>query len=120
MSAVPLSTFETAEEPPVSLWRDAWFRLKRNRLALFGLAVVLVLALAAVFGEEFRIPLTPFVIGACHPDPRISLERVRKAIRLAPTGIQVIFPDWWPVCAEEAIDFLGMAAEAAAHVPLVL
>lgn len=63
---------------------------------------------------------TPFVIGACHPDPRISLERVRKAVRLAPTGIQVIFPDWWPVCAEEAIDFLAMAAEAAADVPLVL
>lgn len=33
MSAIPLSTIETVEEP-VSLWRDAWYRLKRNRLAI--------------------------------------------------------------------------------------
>jgi dihydrodipicolinate synthase/N-acetylneuraminate lyase len=62
----------------------------------------------------------PFVIGACHPDPRISLGRVRRAARLTPTGIQVILPDWWPVSEEEAIDFLAMAADAASGLPLVL
>jgi peptide/nickel transport system permease protein len=55
MSTIPLSTLETAEEPPVNLWRDAWHRLKRNKLALFGLAVVLILAFAAIFGPH----LTP-------------------------------------------------------------
>ncbi len=44
------------EEPTVNLWRDAWFRLKRNRLAVFGLAVIVVLALTAIFGPY----LTPY------------------------------------------------------------
>ncbi|MGO6942932.1 ABC transporter permease (plasmid) [Rhizobium leguminosarum] len=55
MSAIPLSTIETVEEP-VSLWRDAWYRLKRNRLAIFGLVVVLILAFTAIFGPY----LTPY------------------------------------------------------------
>ena len=50
MSAIPLSPAETIEEPAVSLWRDAWHRLRRNKLAVFGLAVVLILAFAAIFG----------------------------------------------------------------------
>jgi len=33
-----------------SLWRDAWRRLLRNKLAVFGMIVVLVLAVAAVIG----------------------------------------------------------------------
>ncbi|ANL69293.1 oligopeptide ABC transporter permease protein (plasmid) [Rhizobium phaseoli] len=56
MSAIPLSTTETIEEPPVSLWRDAWHRLRRNKLAVFGLVVVLILAFTAVFGPY----LTPY------------------------------------------------------------
>ncbi|AHG48696.1 peptide ABC transporter (plasmid) [Rhizobium leguminosarum bv. trifolii CB782] len=56
MSAIPLSTTEAVEEPPVSLWRDAWYRLKRNKLAIFGLIVVLILAFTAIFGPY----LTPY------------------------------------------------------------
>ncbi|ANL31345.1 oligopeptide ABC transporter permease protein (plasmid) [Rhizobium phaseoli] len=56
MSAIPLSTTETIEEPPVSLWRDAWHRLRRNKLAVFGLVVVLILAFTAAFGPY----LTPY------------------------------------------------------------
>ncbi|TAX23750.1 ABC transporter permease [Rhizobium leguminosarum] len=55
MSAIPLSTTETVEEP-VSLWRDAWYRLKRNRLAIFGLVIVVILAFTAIFGPY----LTPY------------------------------------------------------------
>jgi oligopeptide transport system permease protein len=33
-----------------SLWRDAWRRLLRNKLAVFGMFVVLVLALASLIG----------------------------------------------------------------------
>jgi len=33
-----------------SLWRDAWRRLLRNKLAVFGMFVVLVLAIASVIG----------------------------------------------------------------------
>ncbi|NKL65589.1 ABC transporter permease (plasmid) [Rhizobium beringeri] len=55
MSAIPLSTIETVEEP-VSLWRDAWYRLKRNRLAIFGLVIVVILAFTAIVGPY----LTPY------------------------------------------------------------
>ncbi|MBB4443571.1 MULTISPECIES: ABC transporter permease [Rhizobium] len=55
MSAIPLSTIETVEEP-VSLWRDAWYRLKRNKLAIFGLVIVVILGFTAVFGPY----LTPY------------------------------------------------------------
>jgi len=56
MSAIPLSPAATQEEAPVSLWRDAWHRLKRNKLAVFGLAVVAILAFTAIFGPY----LTPY------------------------------------------------------------
>ncbi|OHV26176.1 ABC transporter permease [Rhizobium sp. RMa-01] len=56
MSAIPLSTPETIEEQPVNLWRDAWYRLKRNKLAVFGLVIVLILAFTAIFGPY----LTPY------------------------------------------------------------
>ena len=56
MSAIPLATVETAEEPPVNLWRDAWQRLKRNKLAIFGLVVIVILAFTAIFGPS----LTPY------------------------------------------------------------
>jgi dihydrodipicolinate synthase/N-acetylneuraminate lyase len=62
----------------------------------------------------------PFAIGACDANPRHSLELVAAARRFAPDAIQVILPDWWPVTAEEATDFLHMAAEAAGPIPLVL
>lgn len=38
------------EERPNSLWRDAWRRLKRNRLAVTGLVIIVVLMLVAAFG----------------------------------------------------------------------
>ncbi|OJF91414.1 ABC transporter permease [Pararhizobium antarcticum] len=56
MTVVPMATTDIKEEPPVSLWRDAWFRLRRNRLAVFGLGVVVLLAFTALFGPY----LTPF------------------------------------------------------------
>ncbi|ODN71021.1 ABC transporter permease [Methylobrevis pamukkalensis] len=41
---------ELQVEPPVSLWRDAWHRLTRNRLAMAGLVIVAILTFLAVFG----------------------------------------------------------------------
>ncbi|MFS8110580.1 dihydrodipicolinate synthase family protein [Rhizobium jaguaris] len=61
-----------------------------------------------------------FVIGACQPDARIMLERVRRAALLKPLAIQVILPDWWPVTDQEATDFLKRAVDAANGVPLIL
>jgi dihydrodipicolinate synthase/N-acetylneuraminate lyase len=77
-------------------------------------------AIQQLLAERCRRAGTPFVIGACQPDPRLSLDRVRRAAALRPAGIQVILPDWVPVTPGEASDFLKMAAEAAAGVPLLL
>ncbi len=43
-------------DKPVSLWRDAWERLVKNKLAVIGLIMVLVLFFTAVFGPY----LTPY------------------------------------------------------------
>src|SRR5919199_830069 len=37
-----------------SLWKDAWRRLLKNKLAVFGMVVVVLIALAAIIG--------PFII----------------------------------------------------------
>lgn len=39
-----------SDERPTSLWRDAWKRLRRNKLAVTGLFVVLALLLIALIG----------------------------------------------------------------------
>jgi ABC-type dipeptide/oligopeptide/nickel transport system permease subunit len=45
-----------ADDRPSSLWRDAWKRLRRNKLAVTGLIVVLGLLLVAIIGPW----LTPY------------------------------------------------------------
>lgn len=61
-----------------------------------------------------------FIIGACQPDARLSLDRVRRAASMQPRAIQVILPDWWPVSNAEARTFLEDACAAAPGIPLVL
>ncbi len=55
-SVQPMTATLVDDEPPVSLWRDAWHRLLRNRLAVAGLVIVVLLAFVAVFGPW----LTPY------------------------------------------------------------
>ena len=50
------ATLITPEERPTNLWRDAWRRLKRNRLAVTGLVIIVALVLVAVLGPW----LTPY------------------------------------------------------------
>jgi dihydrodipicolinate synthase/N-acetylneuraminate lyase len=61
-----------------------------------------------------------FQIGASHPSPWVSLERLKRSVHLRPDAFQVILPDWVAASAEEQITFLqGMEAEADG-IPLVL
>lgn len=62
----------------------------------------------------------PWQAGASHMSAQVSLDRIRRARQLSPSGIQVILPDWFPVTNTEAIRFLSRAAEEAAPIPLVL
>jgi dihydrodipicolinate synthase/N-acetylneuraminate lyase len=62
----------------------------------------------------------PFQLGVSHTSAQVSLERLRRAVELRPSAVQVILPDWVALTEEEAIAFLERMAEAAAPVPLVL
>ncbi len=61
-----------------------------------------------------------FQIGVSHMSAQISLERLRRAIRLAPVAVQLILPDWFPATEEENIRFLQAMAETADGIGLVL
>ena len=50
--AMPKTTMIDIEDKPSSLWRDAWRRLKRNRLAVAGLVIIAALVVVAVFGPS--------------------------------------------------------------------
>ena len=43
-----------------SLWRDAWRRLLRNKLAVFGLAVVVIVTISAIIGPTVIQSVTGF------------------------------------------------------------
>ncbi|HZG14117.1 MAG TPA: ABC transporter permease [Candidatus Bathyarchaeia archaeon] len=44
---------ELIARPSKSYWQDAWARFQKDRLAMFGLCVVVVMAIAAIFGPIF-------------------------------------------------------------------
>ncbi|WP_123043122.1 ABC transporter permease [Cohnella candidum] len=59
MEAIPKDMFQPAEKttsaeaivrPSLNYWADAWRRLRKNKLAMFGLVVLSVLILLAIFG----------------------------------------------------------------------
>lgn len=41
---------ETIVRPSLTYWQDAWRRLKKNKLAMFGLTTLIMLSLLAIFG----------------------------------------------------------------------
>lgn len=61
-----------------------------------------------------------FQIGASHPSPVISLERLKRAVELKPDAIQVILPDWVTVTDTELVTYLQRLADTAQGIPLVL
>lgn len=59
MEAIPKDMFQPAEKttsaeaivrPSLNYWADAWRRLRKNKLAMFGLVVLSILILLAIFG----------------------------------------------------------------------
>ncbi len=73
---MPESTLQTIErleaEPGASFWRDAWRRLRKNKLAVFGLAVVAVLSVLC-FSEPL---LCRYVIGYTYEQQNLALGPV--------------------------------------------
>ncbi len=73
-----------------------------------------------LLAEKCQRACMPFQIGASHPSPVISLERLKRSKALTPSAFQVILPDWVVPTAAEQIDFLRKMADAAEEIPLVL
>lgn len=76
--------------------------------------------LADLLASKCERSRMPFQIGASHMSAQLSLERLRRAVSLKPSAVQVILPDWFPLSDQEAENFLQRMAEAAQGVGLVL
>jgi oligopeptide transport system permease protein len=50
---IKASQTEKITRKSLTYWQDAWRRLKKNKLAMFGLAVVILIILFAMFGQHF-------------------------------------------------------------------
>ena len=61
-----------------------------------------------------------FQIGAAHPFPQETLERIRSTKHLAPDAYQVILPDWFVVRGTEVDAYLEKVIEVAAPAGIVL
>jgi oligopeptide transport system permease protein len=55
-----------------SLWRDAWRRLLKNRLAVFGMIVVVVIVLASVIGPTVIQRATGYAYDVIPKDTRLN------------------------------------------------
>lgn len=62
----------------------------------------------------------PFQIGACHPFPQETLERIRSTKHLEPDAYQVILPDWFVIRGGEVDAFLEKIIQEAAPAGVVL
>jgi len=62
----------------------------------------------------------PCQIGASHMSGQLSVERIRAAVPLSPSALQVILPDWFPLAEDEVLTAVRRFAAEAAGVPIVL
>ncbi|TQL70572.1 dihydrodipicolinate synthase/N-acetylneuraminate lyase [Nocardioides albertanoniae] len=85
-------------------------------LLLDGEAEQVSRMLAAACAETGK----PFQLGASHPVPQVTLERIARTRDLAPSAYQVALPDWLPLTDDECVAFVTRIAAAAAPIPLVL
>ena len=73
----PVPDLAESLEQGTSLWTDAWFRLRKNRIALFGLWTFLVIAIVCLAGPFFTgysYEATEITLKASVPLERILLK----------------------------------------------
>ncbi len=54
-----------------SLWKDAWKRLKRNRLAVLGMIVVAIVIVVSIVGPPIIRQLTGYTYDYIPSDPKL-------------------------------------------------
>ena len=67
-SATPVSTIAEAMPKGVSLWQDAWVRLKKNKLAMIGLFILCIVILVCA--------LAPFIMPYGYEEQNLRLGAV--------------------------------------------
>ncbi len=70
-SSIPASDTNADAIVGTSLWKDAWQRLRRNRLAMFGMVVVAVIMLASIIGPPIIRNLTGYTYDYIPVDSRL-------------------------------------------------
>ena len=73
-----------------------------------------------ILASKCNAAAMPFQIGCSHMSPKISLERLKRAVKLQPSAIQIILPDWFVPSMPEIIDYLKLMADTAGSIGLVL
>lgn len=73
-----------------------------------------------ILAEKCNTAGMPFQVGCAQMSPQLSLERLRRAVSLKPSAVQVILPDWFPPGMPEIIAYLEVMAYEAGPVGLVL
>lgn len=69
--------------PGLTYWKDAWRRLKKNKLAMIGLVVIGLMTLFAIVGPLF----TPYK----HSDQKVGFTNLPPRIELMKTGDQYFY-----------------------------
>src|ERR1700755_2683243 len=67
-------TFEESAEPTrgTSLWRDAWRRLLKNKLAVFGMVIVCFIIVAVIIGPGIIRVTTGYTYDFTPPDTKLT------------------------------------------------
>ncbi len=82
MSDATLPAVETTRQKPPGIWRQSWYRFRRNRAGMLGLALVLLVIATAI--------LAPFVAPFA-PDDQSAM--LRGAARRAPDALHWLGTD---------------------------
>jgi oligopeptide transport system permease protein len=87
-----------AQSQSASLWKHAWQRLRRNKLAVAGGSAIILLALLALgadviapyhyatphFGRNFAFPNHEFLLAACRREKAMTHYKALRLVRSRP------------------------------------
>lgn len=74
----------------------------------------------SLLSEKCHAANMPFQIGCSHGNPSLCLSRVKRAVQLRPSAIQIILPDWITCGMDEAIRFMEGVSSACDGIGIVL
>src|SRR5580704_16275379 len=82
LASTPLADPALPRLPPSGIWRQSWYRFRRNRAGMIGLFLVSLVVLVAIVGPFF----TPY-------DPNDHSAMMRSATNAAPSAVNWLGTD---------------------------